>query len=42
VNLIVPHCDTEFFQVFLNTMVKETETLNQVGRRVCLVLDNAN
>jgi hypothetical protein len=42
VSLIVPHCDTEVFQVFLNSMAKETETLNQAGRRVCLVLVNAS
>lgn len=25
VSLIVPHCDTEVFQAFLDTMAKETE-----------------
>jgi transposase len=41
VSLIVPHCDTEVFQAFLDTMAKETEAQKQGKRRVCLVLDNA-
>lgn len=42
VSLIVPHCDTEVFQAFLDTMADETTTAIQAGRRVCLVLDNAS
>lgn len=42
VSLIVPHCDTEVFQAFLDTMANETATAKQAGRRVCLVLDNAS
>jgi len=42
ISLIVPHCDTEVFQAFLDTMAKETEATNQAGRRVSLVLDNAS
>jgi hypothetical protein len=42
VSLIVPHCDTDVFQAFLDTMAKETEAAKQAGRRVCLVLDNAS
>ena len=40
VSLIVPNCDTEVFQVFLDTMADET--VPEEGRRVCLVLDNAS
>lgn len=40
VSLIVPHCDTEIFQVFLDTLGKEAPP--KEGRRVCLVLDNAS
>ena len=40
VSLIVPHCDTEIFQAFLDTMAKEAPARDQ--RRVCLVLDNAS
>jgi len=40
VSLIVPHCDTEVFQVFLDTLAKEAPA--QDRRRVCLVLDNAS
>jgi transposase len=39
VSLIVPHCDTEVFQAFLDTTAKENPAS---GRRVCLVLDNAS
>lgn len=42
VSLIVPHCDTEVFQAFLDTVAKETEAQKQEARRVCLVLDNAS
>lgn len=42
VSLIVPHCDTEIFQAFLDTMAKETQIQKQESRRVCLVLDNAS
>ena len=42
VSLIVPYCDTEVFQAFLDTMANETATVKQAGRRVCLVLDNAS
>ena len=42
VSLIVPHCDTEVFQAFLDTMAKETQERKQVGKRICLVLDNAS
>ena len=41
VSLIVPHCDTEVFQAFLDTMAKETEAQKHGKRRVCLVIDNA-
>jgi transposase len=41
VSLIVPHCDTEVFQAFLDTMAKETEPQRQEGVRICLILDNA-
>jgi len=40
VSLIIPHCDTEVFQAFLDTMAKEVPA--QGGKRVCLVLDNAS
>lgn len=40
VSLIVPHCDTEVFQAFLDTMAKEVP--EQKGKRLCLVLDNAS
>lgn len=40
VSLIVPHCDTDVFQVFLNTMAEEVPEVE--GRRCCLVLDNAS
>ena len=38
-SLIVPHCDTEVFQVFLDTMAAEVP--EREGKRVLLVLDNA-
>ena len=41
VSLIVPHCDAEVFQAFLDTMAKETQCQKQENRRVCLILDNA-
>ena len=40
VSLIVPHCDTEVFQVFLDSLAKEVPP--QDKRRLCLVLDNAS
>jgi len=40
VSLIVPHCDTEVFQVFLDTMA--TKVPEREGKRVLLVLDNAS
>lgn len=40
VSLIVPHCDTEVFQAFLDTMAKEAP--GEKGKRVLLVLDNAS
>jgi len=40
VSLIVPHCDTEVFQVFLDTMAAEVPA--REGKRVLLVLDNAS
>lgn len=40
VSLIVPHCNTDVFQVFLNTMEEEVPRVE--GRRCCLVLDNAS
>ena len=40
VSLIVPHCDTEVFQAFLDTMAREVP--KQRGKRLCLVLDNAS
>lgn len=40
VSLIVPHCDTEIFQAFLDTMAAEAPAT--AGKRVVLVLDNAS
>ena len=40
VSLIVPHCDTEVFQVFLDAMAAEVPLPR--GKRVLLVLDNAS
>lgn len=40
VSLIVPHCDTEVFQAFLDTMAEEAP--RRKGVRVVLVLDNAS
>lgn len=40
VSLIVPHNDTEVFQVFLDTMAKEV--CAEAGKRIVLVLDNAS
>ena len=40
VSLIVPHCDTEVFQAFLDTMA--AEALAGKGKRIFLVLDNAS
>jgi transposase len=40
VSLIVPHCDTQVFQLFLDTMAQETPVLPD--RKVLLVLDNAS
>ena len=40
VSLIVPHCDSDVFQVFLDTLAKEVP--KQSNRRLCLVLDNAS
>lgn len=40
VSLIVPHCDTEVFQAFLDTMAAEVP--RRSGKRVLLVLDNAS
>lgn len=40
VSLIVPHCDTEVFQAFLDTMAVEAPA--NPGKRVLLVLDNAS
>ena len=39
ISLIVPHCDTEVFQAFLDTMAAEAP--RRLGRRILLVLDNA-
>jgi transposase len=39
VSLIVPHCDTEVFQAFLDTMAAEVPAAP--GKQVMLVLDNA-
>lgn len=39
ISLIVPHCDTEVFQAFLDTLAKEHPAGD---KRVCLVLDNAS
>lgn len=41
VSLIVPHCDTEVFQAFLDTMAQEVPK-PEGENRVCLVLDNAS
>lgn len=40
VSLIVPHCDTQVFQAFLDTMAAEVP--RKKDRRVILVLDNAS
>lgn len=40
VSLIVPHCDTQVFQLFLDTMAQEAPVLPD--RKVLLVLDNAS
>ena len=40
VSLIVPHCDTEVFQAFLDTMAEEITA--RKGKRLLLVLDNAS
>ena len=40
VSLIVPHCDGDVFQVFLDTMAEEAPPTP--GRRCVLVLDNAS
>lgn len=40
VSLIVPHCDTEVFQLFLDVMAREVPETK--GRKVILVLDNAS
>ncbi len=40
VSLIVPHCDTQVFQLFLDTMAQEAPA--SPGRKVLLVLDNAS
>ncbi len=40
VSLIVPHCDSDVFQVFLDTLAKAAPKQN--NRRLCLVLDNAS
>lgn len=40
VSLIVPHCDTAIFQIFLDTMAAEVP--KRRGKRVLLVLDNAS
>jgi transposase len=40
VSLIVPHCNTDVFQVFLDTMAEEVPEI--FGRRCHLVLDNAS
>jgi transposase len=40
VSLIVPHCDRDVFQVFLNTMAEEVPAVS--NRRCVLVLDNAS
>jgi transposase len=42
VSLVVSHCDTEVFQVFLDTMAQETEEQKQKKIRVILMLDNAS
>jgi hypothetical protein len=38
--LIVPHCDTQVFQLFLDTMAQDVPA--SPGRKVMLVLDNAS
>lgn len=40
VSLIVPYCNRDVFQVFLNTMAEEVPPIK--GRRCVLVLDNAS
>lgn len=40
VSLIVPYCNTEVFQVFLDTMAKEVR--RRRGKTIYLVLDNAS
>jgi transposase len=40
VSLIVPHCDRDVFQVFLDTMAEEVPAV--ANRRCVLVLDNAS
>lgn len=40
ISLIVPHCDSDVFQVFLDLLAKEVP--KQSNRRLCLVLDNAS
>lgn len=40
VSLIVPHCDTVVFQLFLDVMAREVP--EKTGRKVVLVLDNAS
>lgn len=40
VSLIVPHCDQDVFQVFLDTMAEEVPVV--ANRRCVLVLDNAS
>jgi transposase len=40
VSLIVPHCDTEVFQLFLDVMAKEVPPV--AGKKATLVLDNAS
>lgn len=40
VSLIVPHCDTEVFQLFLDVMAKEVPP--QPNKQVTLILDNAS
>jgi transposase len=40
VSLIVPHCDTSVFQVFLDTMAEEIP--KRPDKRILLVLDNAS
>lgn len=40
VSLIVPHCDTEVFQLFLDVMASEVP--KKRNKKVILVLDNAS